>query len=211
MSADILRIFVILLGIALVAVILIQQPKDGGISAFTGGGGGASGTVFGAKGSGSFLFKLTAVLILLFAIMVAVLVKITNSDLGGSVLSAPVAEESAIPGQVPTPENISNQTDSNIPGQAQTPADAANKTDSDIPGQAQTPADAANKTDSDIPGQAQTPINAANKTDSDIPGQVETPAVSNDKPSTTVEKETIPKAATETPAPKKETDATPGN
>ncbi len=167
MSADILRIFVVLLGMALVAIILIQQPKDGGMSAFTGGGGGASGTVFGAKGSGSFLFKLTAGLVLAFAVMVVMLVKVTNSDLGGSVLSAPVAEENTIPGQAPTPENTSN------------------KADSDIPGQAKTPADAANKTDSDIPGQAQTPTDAANKTDSDIPGQVETPAVSNDKPSTT--------------------------
>ncbi len=123
--------------------------------------------------------------------MVAVLVKVTNSDLGGSVLSTPVAEEST------------------IPGQAQTPTEAANQTDSDIPGQAQTPTETANKTDSDIPGQ--TPAEAANKTDSDIPGQVETPAVSNDNPSTeTVETEAIPKA-TETPAPKKETEATPSN
>ncbi len=144
------------------------------MSAFTGGGGGASGTVFGAKGSGSFLFKLTAGLVLAFAVMVVMLVKVTNSDLGGSVLSAPVAEENTIPGQAPTPENTSNKADSDIPGQAQTPADAANKTDSDIP------------------------------------GQVETPAVSNDKPSTTTV-ETIPKAAAETPALKKETDATPGN
>lgn len=99
MSADILRILVVLLGIAVVAVVLIQQPKEGGMGAFTGGGGGASSTVFGAKGSGSFLFKLTAGLALAFAILVVALVKVTNSDLGGSVLSQPVVTADTIPGQ----------------------------------------------------------------------------------------------------------------
>ncbi|PIE45298.1 MAG: preprotein translocase subunit SecG [Gammaproteobacteria bacterium] len=105
MSADILRILVILLGIVVVAVILIQQPKEGGMGAFTGGGGGsgASSTVFGAKGSGSFFFKLTAGATLLFAILIIALVKVTNSDMGGSVLSASTAvEESVIPGQATT-------------------------------------------------------------------------------------------------------------
>lgn len=107
MSADILRILVVLLGIAVVAVVLIQQPKEGGMGAFTGGGGGASSTVFGAKGSGSFLFKLTAGLALTFAVLVIALVKVTNSDLGGSVLSQPVATADAIPGQ----ENTSTQSE----------------------------------------------------------------------------------------------------
>ncbi len=95
MEANILRILVLLIGVALVAVIMIQQPKEGGMGAFTGGGGGsgASSTVFGAKGSGSFLFRLTAGLVLGFAISIALLVKVTNSELGGSVLSTPIAEQ----------------------------------------------------------------------------------------------------------------------
>ncbi len=99
MEANILRILVILVGVALVAVIMVQQPKEGGMGAFTGGGGGsgASSTVFGAKGSGSFLFRLTAGLVLAFVILIVSLVKVTNSDLGGSVLSTPVAEESIPP------------------------------------------------------------------------------------------------------------------
>lgn len=115
MSAEILRVFVALLGIAVVAVILFQQPKESGMGAFTGGGGGASSTVFGAKGSGSFLFKLTGGLTLAFAIVVVLLVKVTNSDLGGSVLSAPVVEESVIPGQ--QTDDKPNATDTGaIPG-----------------------------------------------------------------------------------------------
>lgn len=100
MEANIFRILIVLLGIAVVAVVLVQQPKEGGMGAFTGGGGGsgASGTVFGAKGSGSFLFRLTAGLTLAFAITVILLVKVTNSNLGGSVLSSPTVEAEAIPG-----------------------------------------------------------------------------------------------------------------
>ncbi len=107
MSADILRILVVLIGIGLVAVILIQQPKEGGMSAFTGGGGGASSTVFGAKGSGSFLFKLTAALALAFAVTIGALVSVTNID-DTAVIASQVAtkvatdnkavEKSAIPG-----------------------------------------------------------------------------------------------------------------
>lgn len=115
MSADILRILVVLLGVAVVAIVLIQQPKDGGMGAFTGGGGGsgASSTVFGAKGSGSFLFRLTAGLSLAFAIAVVALVKVTNSELGGSVLSeSPAAVEgNVIPGQ-----NTTGDAGSAIPG-----------------------------------------------------------------------------------------------
>lgn len=103
MSADILRILVVLIGVGLVAVILIQQPKDGGMSAFTGGGGGASSTVFGAKGSGSFLFKLTAGLAIAFAVTIAALVSVTNIDDASAIASEVVTdsqaiEKSAIPG-----------------------------------------------------------------------------------------------------------------
>lgn len=117
MEANILRILVVLLGIAVVAVVLIQQPKEGGMGAFTGGGGGsgASSTVFGSKGSGSFLFRLTAGVTLAFAVIVVMLVNITNSNVGGSVLSAPVVEAEAIPGaaNTATPENIPAPSSSN--------------------------------------------------------------------------------------------------
>ncbi len=119
MEANILRILVVLVGVALVAVVLIQQPKEGGMGAFTGGGGGsgASSTVFGAKGSGNFLFKLTAALIVAFAVLIIALVKVTNSDVGGSVLSTPTAEiqqQDAIPGAESAASSTS--ADSAIPG-----------------------------------------------------------------------------------------------
>ncbi len=121
MSADILRILVVLIGIGLVAVILIQQPKEGGMSAFTGGGGGASSTVFGAKGSGSFLFKLTAALALAFAVTIAGLVSVTNMDDAAEVASqvkerveSKAVEKSAIPGA----NKVKEAFKSAIPGAA---------------------------------------------------------------------------------------------
>lgn len=55
-----------LLAIFIVALVLIQQGK--GATAGAAFGGGASQTVFGSRGSGSFLFRLTAGLITLFFI-----------------------------------------------------------------------------------------------------------------------------------------------
>lgn len=128
MSADILRILVVLVGIVVVAVVLIQQPKEGGMGVFSGGGGGASGTVFGAKGSGSFLFRLTAGATIVFAVLIIALVKVTNTNLGGDVLSKPAVEAGTIPGTATTatdaipgekPVNSTGQ----IPGQVEKPAE----------------------------------------------------------------------------------------
>ncbi len=115
MSADILRILVILLGIIVVAVVLFQQPKEGGMSAFTGGSG-ASGTVFGAKGSGSFLFKLTAGAALLFAVLVIALVKVSNINTDTEILSQPEAVEKSVPGEVPTAKSTENAVPA-VPGE----------------------------------------------------------------------------------------------
>ncbi len=128
MEANILRILVVLVGVALVAVVLIQQPKEGGMGAFTGGGGGASGTVFGAKGSGSFLFKLTAALALAFAIAIGTLVAVTNDKSDEAVLTQPAATTTTLPSAESTPadktvipgaDKVKTTQQSAVPGAAQ--------------------------------------------------------------------------------------------
>ncbi len=57
---SILIITQVLIGIAMIAIILVQRGT--GAAAGSGFGGGASGTVFGSTGSGSFLTRATAVL-----------------------------------------------------------------------------------------------------------------------------------------------------
>lgn len=121
---SILILIVILIGIALAAVILVQQSKGSDIGASFGSG--ASGTVFGAKGATSFFFKLTAGLAIAFVIAIVTLVKVTNSsNLGDSVITTAI-EETTTANQQPavpvlqsedsSPTETSNQ--SNQTGQA---------------------------------------------------------------------------------------------
>lgn len=58
------NIFYVLIAIAMTALILMQ--RGAGAAAGSGFGGGASSTVFGARGAGNFLSKSTAVLAILF-------------------------------------------------------------------------------------------------------------------------------------------------
>lgn len=57
----------VLIALALIGLVLIQHGKGADIGAAFGSG--ASGTVFGSQGVGSFLFKLTAGLALAFFIL----------------------------------------------------------------------------------------------------------------------------------------------
>ena len=61
---DILLIVFLVVALALVGVILLQQGKGAGMGASFGAG--ASGTVFGSTGSGNVLTKITTVLAIVF-------------------------------------------------------------------------------------------------------------------------------------------------
>ncbi len=66
MLHNIIMVFHVLIAVGLVALILLQQGK--GAEAGAAFGSGASGTVFGSRGSASFLTRSTAVLATLFFI-----------------------------------------------------------------------------------------------------------------------------------------------
>ena len=59
-----LLVLQVVLAVLLVGLVLIQQGK--GATAGAGFGGGASGTVFGSRGSGSFITRMTAVIATFF-------------------------------------------------------------------------------------------------------------------------------------------------
>ncbi len=61
-----LLIFQVVLGLSIIALVLLQQGKGADMGAAFGAG--ASGTVFGARGGGSFFTRATAVLAALFFI-----------------------------------------------------------------------------------------------------------------------------------------------
>src|SRR5687768_2820543 len=75
-------IFHLLIAAAIVALVLLQRGK--GADAGAGFGAGASGTVFGARGSASFLSRTTATLAVLF-----IATSLTLAYLGGRAPDAP--------------------------------------------------------------------------------------------------------------------------
>ncbi len=64
---QLLLILLIIVSISLVGLVLIQQGKGAGVGASFGSG--ASNTMFGSQGSGSFLTKLTGILAAAFFII----------------------------------------------------------------------------------------------------------------------------------------------
>ena len=136
MLYNILLIVQILVALGIIGLVLIQHGK--GADAGAAFGGGASGTVFGSRGSGNFLTKLTTGLAILFfanSLMLAWLVAHPDGLKGGSIIpSAPSAVvEPATGGAVinATP----NTTPIDVPGGA-APAPVApikEEAPSDIP------------------------------------------------------------------------------
>jgi preprotein translocase subunit SecG len=112
-------IFHVLIAAAIVGLVLLQRGK--GADAGAGFGAGASGTVFGARGSASFLSRTTAMLAALFIVTSLTLAYLDSHNTTAaptsvidrvqtpaapateSELPAPPAEASDAPAEVPTP------------------------------------------------------------------------------------------------------------
>ncbi len=99
MTYSILLVFEVLLSIALIVLILMQHGK--GADAGAAFGGGSSGTVFGSKGSGSFLTRATAILAALFFVnCLALAYVVSHRTQGASVIDSVV--DQAEPTTAPT-------------------------------------------------------------------------------------------------------------
>ncbi|HWG10062.1 MAG TPA: preprotein translocase subunit SecG [Rhodanobacteraceae bacterium] len=146
MLFTIFSVFYVLIAAALTVLILIQRGD--GANAGASFGGGASGTVFGARGSASFLTRATAVLAALFFILSLAMgiylsragVPKPQADLGvmaGAAVPAVSTTAAVAPGVVPSAAVKPSQQPSSVP-----PAPANN---SEVP-QATAPAKPAPKT-----------------------------------------------------------------
>lgn len=107
--------------IALAVLILLQQSKGAGMGASFGAG--ASGTVFGARGAGSFLYKTTRFLALVFFVMALVLGYLQNDAArSGSILQDSRFEEKKVEAAVDVPaqgaDNGAPASNADIPGSA---------------------------------------------------------------------------------------------
>ena len=106
----VLQIAQLVLAIVLIGLVLIQQGK--GATAGAGFGGGASGTVFGARGAAGFMTRLTGVLAaVFFALCIAMAYFVNTENKGsGSVLdqlqapaAAAVEQNPEVPAVEPAP------------------------------------------------------------------------------------------------------------
>jgi preprotein translocase subunit SecG len=92
----------VFVALAIIALVLLQRGK--GADAGTGFGAGASGTVFGARGSASFLSRATGLLATLFFITSLALAYLaTQRTAPESLLQAPAVEQSTSPAVQPAP------------------------------------------------------------------------------------------------------------
>jgi preprotein translocase subunit SecG len=78
MLQNIILVFHVLIAVGLIVLVLLQQGK--GADAGAAFGSGASGTVFGSKGSASFLTRTTAILATLFFITSLSLAYLANQQ-----------------------------------------------------------------------------------------------------------------------------------
>src|SRR5262245_72669 len=102
MLRTLVMIFHVLLAVGLVGLILLQRGK--GAEVGTAFGAGASGTVFGARGSASFLTRATGVLAFLFfstSLGLAYLSSRSGTEAPKSILEAPA--QTAPAGDNPAP------------------------------------------------------------------------------------------------------------
>lgn len=130
----ILIVFHLFLAIGLIGLILIQHGKGADMGAAFGSG--ASGTVFGSKGSASFLTRLTAGLATLFFITSMVMAYFaTQRDDSSDVLKGlqqPAAVEVETKPQSDVPP-VPESTDMPPVEESAVPAPAATEASSDVP------------------------------------------------------------------------------
>lgn len=96
---NVLNIFHVLVAIAMVALILVQRGP--GATAGAAFGSGASGTVFGSRGAGSFLSRSTWVLGSLFCLISLVMAVVVSRD-----LAAPVTDLGVVGAAAPMEEPV---------------------------------------------------------------------------------------------------------
>jgi preprotein translocase subunit SecG len=105
-------VFHVLIAAAIVGLVLLQRGK--GAEAGAGFGAGASGTVFGARGSASFLSRMTATLAALF-----IATSLTLAYMGGRKPEAPTSVIDRV-----APQSMNPSTSSAPSSQTSTPAPA---------------------------------------------------------------------------------------
>ncbi len=125
MLVTLITVLHVLVCIFLILVILLQAGKDAGMGLGVGSGGGSAGTVFGGRGAGSFLGKVTAICASIFFITSFTLAFVSSSHSSVTDLI-----EAAPPPQPETPPKsekieLTPVDPSEVPGGAAIPVQPA--------------------------------------------------------------------------------------
>lgn len=105
----------IIICLLLVVIILLQEGKKGMGAIF----GGSSSSIFGARGAGNILTKITSVLAILFMLNSVWMSYISSRD--ASVVDVPAQTESKEPSMEPAPVKV-EEVKEEAPVQEETPA-----------------------------------------------------------------------------------------
>ena len=123
MFYSVLLIFQVIISLSLVTFVLLQHGK--GADAGAAFGSGASSTVFGSRGSASFLSRTTAILATLFFInSLAMAYLISSTTTTQSVVEQAVMQEEMVQEEAPV---------SDIPSEGVVPGDVPVETPADVP------------------------------------------------------------------------------
>lgn len=114
---EILLVIYLVVALALIGMVLIQQGKGADMGSSFGAG--ASGTVFGSSGAGNFMTKTTTSLATIFFVLSIVLGNLTSSQIKKADewenLEAAPAVETVAPAEEDVPATTSNDKSSDVP------------------------------------------------------------------------------------------------
>ncbi len=137
MLYQVLIIAYVLIALALIGLVLIQQGKGADMGASFGAG--SSATVFGSGGSGNFLTKMTTWLAIGFFVISLVLGNLTANRTKSidewNDLSSPVSEQTIATDSIPS-DNVAGSAEPTASENSDVPAADASTTkkeDSDVP------------------------------------------------------------------------------
>ena len=122
-----LIVFHVMIALSIIGLVLLQQGR--GADAGAGFGGGASGTLFGARGSASFLSRSTAILAALFFTTSIVLAYLGGKQDNKSrdIMEAPAAEQSHMDLPPVTQKSPAPAKAADLPDQIEAPAKTEEK------------------------------------------------------------------------------------
>ncbi len=111
-----LQVVYIVVCLFLIVVVLLQHGKGADIGVSLGAG--SSNTVFGARGAGNFLTKLTTVSAVLFMVLAFSLARFAADDSAEDLLEVPASDAPAEPQETAAPEEAESTAPPSEPGGA---------------------------------------------------------------------------------------------